>query len=307
VKPYALLVLLVTAAPLTAQEQVTARRLSDVVAVRLAAAGTERVLYYFNPTQKLVVGDQLEQGSGGLSEILLSGGGLVSSSASTHVIIDSLAADGDVLDVPLLTAMLARTGERPLQLKLPGGTTCDVVNTEVTVRIEHGRLRIRNEGGAPVVVTGDMRPERDTPGDSDPGRVQIARGEEIRIVLVRGDIEEAGQLIDLWGAVAVRHDQDVQLQQDGDQLRPRAAEGQPPEACVLTVRGVRTVPRPGLVVGNPSHVTLAAPPAPAAPAEPAPTPEASPAAPSSPPDQGQTPAPADEGRPKDGSPGGGAG
>jgi hypothetical protein len=303
--------LVLLAAPLLAQEKVSVRRLSDVVAVRQGAAAVERVLYYFNPTAELAEGDQVEQGSAGHSEIIMNGGAIVTLHSSNHVIVDTLAADGDRLEIPLVTRLECHVKERGLLLFLPGESTVELLNGDATVELEPGRLRIRNEGGQPVVVTGDMRPTRDQATVAEDGRVELGQGEEIRLVLVGGDVEQTGQLTDLWGAVAVRHDEDVQLQPDGAALRPRAAEGQPPEACRLTVRGVRTVPRAGLVVHNPLHVTLKPPPD----TEPAPKPEPAAAPPAAepqptpqptPPDQVPPPAPADEGKPKSGSSGGGS-
>jgi len=284
----ALLVLLALAPLALAQEKVRARRLSDVVSVREGPAETERVLYYFNPTVDLVQGDELEQGSGGHSELTLEGEGLLIVYASAHVALTKLAAEGDVLTFFTLTRVEAQTGDRPLQLALPGDTTCDLLQAHVTVHLEVGRLRIRNESSTAVHVHSDLRLEREPPADVPAGDLSLARGEEVRLVLVAGEVEDVGESVVLWGGLPVRHTGDIDVQPEGDQLRIHAPPGDSLDyRSALTVRGVRTVPRPGLVVRNPRYVEpppAPVTPAPAAPAEPA---------------AGDQPPPADEGVPPD--------
>jgi hypothetical protein len=282
----ALLVLLALAPLALAQEKVRARRLSDVVSVREGPSETERVLYYFNPTVDLVQGDELEQGSGGHSELTLEGDGLLILYSNAHVKLDKLAAEGDVLAFPTLTRVEATTGDRPLQLALPGGTTCDLLQAHVTVKVEYGRLLIRNEAGTPVHVHSDLRLERQPPDDVPAGDLDLTRGEEVRLVLVAGEAEESGESLMLWGVLPVRHTGDIDVLPEGDQLRVHAPPGDSLDyRSNLTVGGVRTVPRPGLVVRNPRHEEP--PPAPVVP-----VPEA-PAAPAA----GDQPPPADEGVP----------
>jgi hypothetical protein len=289
-----LLVLLALAPLAAAQEKVLVRRLSDVVAVREGPRSTERVLYYFNPTVELAEGDHVEQGSGGHAEIKLAGEGLVILHANAHVILQHLAAEGDVLSFATVTRAEASAGDRPLQLLLPGGTICDLLQTHVTVFAVFGRLIIRNEGSTTVRLTSDLRLDRDQASDVPVGRLDLARGEEVRLMLVGGDVPAVGQSVDLWGAVAVRHTGNIQILPDGDQLRLQPGSGETPlDGSLLTVRGVRVVAHSGLLVRNPRHVE-----SPAAPVETVPAPE--PPAPELPaPDAGDNPPPSDEGAPPD--------
>jgi hypothetical protein len=286
-----LFVLLLLAPLSAAQEKVQARRLSDVVAVRAGALAAERVLYYFNPTVELQQGDELEQGSGGHSEMELASGGLLVLHANAHVLLERLAAEGDALRLPLFTRLEAQSGERPLQLLMPGGTVCELLGTHVTAYVEHGRLRVRNEGSTPVVVTSDLRLERNPPTDGSAGRMELVRGEEVRLVLVGGDV-----------ALPVRHDSDVEVQPEGDRLRLRALEGAGAGTRSLTVRGVRTLAGSALVLHDPAHIELPSTPAtpPADEAQPAPPADEQAEAPGSaedaPPPEDDAGAPGDEPR-----------
>jgi|GEM_PF-5509426 len=289
--------LLLLLAPLSAaQEKVQVRRLSDVVAVREGVLATERVLYYFNPVAELEAGDELEQGSGGHSEVMLTGGGLLTLHAGAHLVFDRLAPEGDVLRLPLFTRLDALGGERPLQLVMPGGTVCDLLGTHITAYVEHGRLRVRNESSTPIVVNSDLRLEKDPPTDGSAGRLEIVRGEEVRLVLVGGDVEPPGGALELWGALPVRHAADVTLEPDGDQLRLTASEGALSATRSLTVRGVRTVARSGLVLHDPAHIEL--PSTPEAP----PADEAEDVAPDEAPGPGDVEPPAQQPAPDEGTP-----
>ncbi len=291
----ALLVLLLLVPLPAAQEKVSVRRLSDVVAVREGPLVAERVLYYFNPTVELQEGHELEQGSGGHSELTLSGGTLVQLFATTHVILERLSPEGDVLRFPLATSFQATAEERPLRLLLPGHVTCDLVQTGVRALLVPGRMVLRNSGSQPVVLSGDLRLERE--GGGNPLAVStlvLERGQQARTVLVAGDLEPLGELVDLWGALPVRHPEAVGLEPVGAELRLKTAAEAAPS---LTVRGVRTLARPGLVLHNPTHVELPSTPPPvpaeeelavpqddAVPAEDEPPAEAEPPADEPPPD-----------------------
>lgn len=247
------------APPSPAGERVTARRLSDVVAVREGERAAERVLYYFNPVAELAQGDELEQGSGGHSELLLSGGSLLELSATAHVILERLAPEGDVLSLPVVTSLQASSRERPLRLLLPGGIACDILDTSVRALLVPGRMALRNTGANPVALGGELRLERPG-GDALAARSLILqRGEEVRVVLVAGTGGPDATALELWGAVPVRHEGGLELQRSGAWLRLSAAD---PLAVRLSVGGVRTVPRPGLAVRNPAHVELPSSPPP---------------------------------------------
>lgn len=246
-------------APAATGERITARRLSDVVAVREGERATERVLYYFNPVAGLAQGDELEQGSGGHSELLLSGGSLLELSATAHVILERLAPEGDVLRLPIVTSLQASSRERPLRLLLPGGIACDILGTSVRALLVPGRMALRNTGSHPVALGGELRLER--PG-GDPLAARsliLQRGEEVRVVLVAGTGGPDATALDLWGVVPVRHEGALELQREGAWLRATAAD---PLAVRLSVGGVRTVPLPGLALRNPAHVELPSSPPP---------------------------------------------
>lgn len=252
------------------RETVEVRRLSDVVAVREGARSPERVLYYFNPTIRLAEGDHVEQGSAGHSEITLPGGGLLQLNATAHLVLDKLAPEGDVLRLTLATSLEATARERPLRLLLPGGVACDILETGVRALLVPGRMALRNTGSQPVVLGGQLRLEREGGDPLATTSLVLQRGEGVRVVLVAGAGEPDGAQVDLWGALPVRHDGGLRLEHAGDQLRPSPEGEADPAALRLTVRGVRTVPRPGLVLRNPAHLELpASPPPPPADEDPA--------------------------------------
>lgn len=251
------------AAPAAAEhETVEVRRLSDVVAVREGARSSERVLYYFNPTMRLAQGDHVEQGSAGHSEITLPGGGLLQLNATAHLVIERLAPEGDVLRLSLVTSLEATARERPLRLLLPGGVACDILQTGVRALLVPGRMFLRNAGGQPVVLGGQLRLEREGGDPLTTSSLVLQRGEGVRVVLVAGAGEPDGAQVDLWGALPLRHDGGLRLERAGDLLRA-APEGEAdPAGLRLSVRGVRTVPRPGLVLRNPAHIELPSSPPP---------------------------------------------
>jgi hypothetical protein len=262
------------AAPAAAQEEVLVRRFSDVVAVRRAPGERETVLYYFDPTAELRQGGHVEQGSGGHSEIYLSGGGRIALRASGHAILDLLSSEGDIVRFPILTMIEVKGGSRQLDLKLPGGVTCRVGETTLLIEELPKRLRLRNQFGNPVSVQG--------PTATEPA--QLGPGEEVVYPLLEVP-PPAKQSTFEWGDLLVRYAPGVDVTADGQTLRvERAAEGELHAEAPVSVGGVATRPGEGLlVVRNPRPPTPRPPePPPAAepepaPAEPAAEPEAQPA------------------------------
>ncbi len=268
-----------------ADEKVNVRRLSDVVVVREGPRAAERVLYYFNPDVELSQGDHVAQGSGGQSDVMLPGGATILLYATAHLELSLLSIEGDVLRFPLLTRLEAGALERPLTLILPGGTQVRLQNTTLLVRVEPGRMLVRNTGEGSVTVTGDLRLERVAEPGQPLGQMNLQLGEEVYIPLFRVSGSETGTLTDLWGLVTVRHHRGLQLAPEGNELRLRrdagdaSAAGEGVVAVVeeASVGGVTTRWLPGstLVIRNPRHVDV--PAAPVVPAAEAPAPEIAPA------------------------------
>jgi hypothetical protein len=268
-----LVALALCATSVAAQELVTVRRLSDVVGVREGNPPTERVLYYFEPITRLAQGDHIEQGSGGSSEIILSAGGLVAMDASAHAILRKISAIGDVIEFPLLTTLEARAVDRPLSLALPGGTRCNLLNTEVYIAVQPGRMQIRNQGGNPITVLGDLLTRRGSGEGIGHGQLRLKRGEEVYIPLFEVSGTEAeGAETESWGVLPVRHFGVAELERDGGNLRVSLAEGADAGASgTVTVGGVATRPGAGrLLIRNPWHTEP--PPAPVEVPEPEPAP-----------------------------------
>jgi len=252
-----LLALALCASSLMAQELVTVRRLSDVVGVREGNPPTERVLYYFEPITRLAQGDPIEQGSGGSSEIILSAGGLVAMDAAAHAILRRISSNGDVIEFPLLTTLEARAVDRRLSLLLPGGTRCELENTEVYISVQPGRMQIRNQGGGPITVSGDLWLRRCSGEGIGHGKLKLKRGEEVHIPLFEVSGTEAeGAETELWGVLPVRHFGVAQLEREGASLHLSLASGAEADASgTVTVGGVAT--RPGttrLLIRNPRHM-----------------------------------------------------
>ena len=288
----ALALLVAAAAPAAAQEEVLVRRFSDVVAVRKAPGAREAVLYYFDPTAPLRQGGHVEQGSGGHSEIYLSGGGRIAMHASGHAILDLLSSEGDIVRFPILTMVEIKGGSRQLDLKLPGGVTCRVGETTLLIEELPKRLRLRNQFGDPVSVQG--------PTATEPA--QLRSGEEVVYPLL--DVPPpAKQSTFEWGDLLVRFAPGVEVTTDGPTLRvERAAEGELHAEAPVSVGGVATRPGEGLlVVRNPRPPTPRPPePPPAAEPEPAPAePAAEPAAGPAPEPAPDEPAPEPQPEPKD--------
>lgn len=262
------------------QEQVQMRRFSDVVAVRPAPGQAEHILYYFDPIADLAQGGEVEQGSGGLSEIYLSGGAKIILRASGHAVLETLAPEGDVVRFPLVTFVEVQGGSRPLLLELPTGVLAQVNETSLLIEATPGRLRLRNQRGDPVAVTG--------PDATQP--TPLAHGEEIIFPLIETQAPHEQSLL-TWDDLAVRYSPGVQVTQDGQRLIvAREADGELHAEAPLSVGGVATRPGAGQLVIRDPRVP---PPqtAPAAPATPAATPAPAVVPPQPAPKPGVTPAP----------------
>ena len=288
---FALGALLAGAAPSArAQEQVQLRRYSDVVAVRTAPGQPDRVLYYFAPVADLQQGGHVEQGSGGHSELYLSGGARVALRASGHAILDKLSAEGDVLRFPILTMVEVRGGSRSLELKLPGGVVCRVGESTAVIEQLPKRLRVRNQVGLPLSVAGP--PPAET--------YELHAGQEVVFPLLDTPLPEAQTTV-AWGNLSVRFAPGVQVSVEEQWLRvERAAEGELHAEAPVSVGGVATRPGGGrLVVYNPVPA-VALPPEPPPPAEPAPEPQPEPeAVPETVPESETEPAAPDEPPPEE--------
>jgi hypothetical protein len=245
-----------------AGEQVVVWRLSDVVAVRVGPTSRERVLYYFDPSVKLAEGGHLEQGSGGHSEVTISGGGLLAMYSSGHIELVRLAPDGDVVRLPVLTRLEVRAGDRPLELQLPAGTACELApGNLLLVTTEPGRLRIRNQGDVPFGVTGDLRLSREAESSAAGGRIELQPGEEVFMPNFAVGGEE-GVVTDLWGTLPVRHSRGTDLDIEGPLLRMTRAPESVEATEVYSVRGVYTLSSVGsrLVIHDPHWVEPSLPP-----------------------------------------------
>ncbi|MGQ0552065.1 MAG: hypothetical protein ACT4PU_02460 [Planctomycetota bacterium] len=270
------------AEPIAAPETALVRRLSDVVAIREAPGAPERTLYYFRPTAELVQGAHVAQGSGGHSEVHLAEGGHVAMHATGHLILTRLAPAGDLLRFPLATRLDVRAGLRPLEVVLPGGARCHLLETVLAVDVEPGRLRLRNDGSRPIEVLANLRLVRDAP---EQGSLMLERGQEVVLPLV-GTVSADAELQTVpWGQLLVRHGPGVSAEAREAELwvrRAQSSEGAPPTADTeFTVGGVRTRLGVGtLIVGDPRHAPASPEPAAEPPAE-------SPAEPETPPEGGR--------------------
>jgi hypothetical protein len=291
-----------------AQERVLLRRYADVVAVRARADGPEEVLYYFDPTRELPQGAHIQQGSGGFSQLHLSGGALLAPHASTQLVLERLSPAGDVVRLPMLSLLEVVGGTRKLELVLPGGTRCELLQSTLLIEMLPGRLRIRNQKGEGVVVTGliGVTPppagggEEPEPGQ---GRVQLLAGQEIQIPMYSGKPPIGGMGSMRWAGRLVRYGPGVSIAGDVRTLRiGREAEGLLHETANVEVGGVVSMPGGGrLVVRDPrpmadnapaqpvSAPVVEPPPAPPALPDPAPPAEEPPAAPAADPPEESSP------------------
>jgi hypothetical protein len=284
-----------------AQERVLLRRYSDIVVVRESADAREEVLYYFDPTRELPQGAQIQQGVGGFSQLRLSGGALLSLHASTHLVLERLGPEGDIVRVAQLSLLEVVGGSRKLELALPGGTRCLLQKSTLVVEVVPGRLRVRNQIGEPVSVTGLIGVSPAAPGAAGQagpgqGRVLLQAGQEIQIPMYFGEQPAGGMSAQRWAGRLVRHGPGAQLSAEGPRLRvERDADGVLHETASVEVGGVTTMPGPGrLVVEDPRPMAdttapqqVAPPPA----APPAAAPAAAPAAPAQQSQPAKPPAP----------------
>jgi hypothetical protein len=237
-KPLTALLVLFLAVSGMAQERVPVRRMADTVAIRTGPERNEHVLYFFAASAELGAGDELEQGSSGHSQIFLSGGGFVELHGSTHVILERLDPKADVLTFPLMTIAYVVSGERPIVCRLPGGFTCRMQQTDMIVRVEPGRLRVRNQGGQPIHVSGAISLER----EKSYGKLTLGQGQEAILPLLRSSVPEPpGTLRESWGVLSVRHSGKYAVKQTGADLEVEAADDpEAPANDLLIIGGVRT-------------------------------------------------------------------
>ena len=251
----------------TRGETALARRLSDSVAVRIGPQRLERVLYYFSPTAELAEGDELEQGSGGHSEIGLPEGGRVQLHSTAHLVVEALGRPaggdgglgGDVLVFPLLTKARITSFTRPLTVIVPGGANCSFQGTEIEVLTEPGRVLVRNQGGLPVEVLGLLSLERGESSNnslSGVGRLILERGQEVVLPLFRLLPVGRGGMLSDWDRLTLRHDGGWVFEESPGVLRVSRPEDLPEKAPVpaddLTIQGVRAraIPGEALLVSN---------------------------------------------------------
>lgn len=232
-------------------ESAFARRLHDSVAVRTGPGRTERVLYFFDPTVDLFPGDELEQGSGGLSTLVLPGGGLVELVSSGHVIVDAVSEGGDALTFPLLSRAVVVSELRPMRVVLPGGTVCAFQGTSITARVEPGRLIVRNEGLEPVEVTGMLTLLPGVTGGGGLSTQVLGQGEEVRLTLLSALTPALADPLLVWQGRVVRRAGDLAWSEEAEGLVVRGAAAQPGQpalagaAAWVTVGGVRVAPGQG--------------------------------------------------------------
>lgn len=233
-------------------EQVYVRRTSDSVVVRFAADGSQRTLYSHDGARVLGVGDEVEQGSSGRTDWVLPGGGVVSMSSAGHGIIERLGGKRDWLNFPYVTYLTATSQSRPLGIALGPNLRASFEGTTIKVTRDAGVYTIRNEGGTPVQIAGDLVHKRDATADvsarpdpriapSDPiGIVTLGVAEEIRVV-PRSTIER-GKEVELWGDLPVRHGGAVELVPEGDALVLRGTDQEEPSR--VSVGGVTLIATP---------------------------------------------------------------
>jgi len=239
-------VLLLCGADARAQESVSVRRLNDSVSVRMGPERSERVLYFFDPEIELFQGDELEQGSVAQSTVVLSSGGLVQFFSSGHLVLEQLSEQGDVLRFPILVHAELTSGLRPLVIWLPGGHKLSFLGTTVVVRVQPGRMVVRNEGGPPVDVEGIISLDVGGAGGDGRSSVILNRGEEVHLPLFPITPGPLGVTLSSWQGRSVRYSGGFELERDGgDLLVQRTTEE---EGDVLTVGGARVFGARGLTL-----------------------------------------------------------
>ena len=232
------LAVLALAAALPAQESILARRLMDSVAVRRGPNRVETVLYPFASSANLAIGDELEQGSGGQSELFLSSGGYLELYGQSHVIVLRLDSEGDVLRFPLMRLLNVISVDRTVICELPGDVTCRLLGTEMQARVDSGRIRIRNRGNQPIFVTGSISIDRDAGGSTT---IELMQGQEALMPLVRSHPDSPGRMLEQWGQLSLRQNGGFALLTSEDVLKVSLVDdSEAPRDDLLTVAGVRT-------------------------------------------------------------------
>lgn len=231
------------APPASEAETVIARRLNDSVAVRFAADGSERVLYFFDPRVELSAGDEVEQGPSGHTSVVLAEGGQLEMYASGHLIIHALGKrrGGEVVDelrFPLLTTAELTSGGRKIVCLLPGGTEAEFIDGRITVRVVPGRLSIRNEGGNPVLVRGQMTQEAASSVESGRGVLTLARGDEVGLPYFRQRTRRLGPADASWAGLTLRELGPLEVEHDAQRLVVTSHATEDNKAA-FTVGGVR--------------------------------------------------------------------
>lgn len=194
-------------------------RLADPVALLDGEARVEKMLFYWEKSAMLRVGDGVRQGVAGFSEVFFPDDrSEIRSYGETHLTIEPGDSRLHVVRFQDLSRTIVELRDVRTRLLLPGGTTLEAENTWIRVGRNElgGSLIIRNAGPSDVHIEGPVVPV---------GVAALAAGHEVRIPLVeKSPVPAEDEQVDTWenrlirlgpGVQSTKTDMDLHLDGEG--------------------------------------------------------------------------------------------
>jgi hypothetical protein len=141
-------------------QKVEVYRYSDRVMVREAATGKETVLFYNNKMSLLEEGDEVIQGSGGISECRFEDDGRVRFFSIATYQFGKLDLEEHIVRVLEFTRILIKA-KQDVTLLLPGGTRLSTAHGDCHLEREGYLIHIRNAGFFEVRLSGHLVGQED--------------------------------------------------------------------------------------------------------------------------------------------------
>ncbi len=233
-----ILCLLVPAAPEKPDRAGTVARvtrIADPVAALDTQARDERMLFHWDKSASIVVGDGVRQGVAGISELFFfDDKSLVRSFGEATMFVTAADDQRHVIRADACARLAVESKEIPLTIELPGGTVLEAKQTFFRVQLDDlGRKwLIRNAGGGEIKVSGVV-PPAGTPtiaaGHEMSIPVPVAPGDPVAQAAGATDPANpspgsAGGTVDVWrgstirlgpGLHATKKDEDLELEGPG--------------------------------------------------------------------------------------------
>lgn len=193
-------------------------RLADPVAALDAETRVEKLLFHWEKTFGLRVGDGLRQGVAAIAEIFFPDDlSEIRCFGSTHLFLEEVKdADGNprhLIRVIELRRMRIDSRKTPKRLSLPGGTTITFSKTVVQLALDERdhRYHVKNDGPGEVRLEGPIVPL---------SGASVLAGHEVQIPLVvdAATAMTQGRVGDSWAGRSLELDASVRAVRQGESL-----------------------------------------------------------------------------------------